>query len=188
MSDVPAPNVFRGPQAQGFIRNWLLLLPLPLNAGETSAQALDRQQLPDEANLRPRLGERVPIGGGELVWQPHRSVDAVLDFNAVLGRATELSIVYAVCYIDSEQPRDRLWLQVGSDDQVKMYLNGRAIYECPVPRPLETLDTIGPVSLKPGTNVLLLKVVNESANWEASARLMDDAGRPAEGIHLKLTP
>ena len=69
-----------------------------------------------------------------------------------------------------------------------MYLNGREIYECPVPRPLEALDTIGPVSLNPGTNVLLLKVVNETANWQGSARLLDDAGRPAEGIRVKLTP
>jgi WD40 repeat protein len=188
VSDVPARNAFRGPQAQGFIRNWLLLLPLPFTSGESGARALDRQQLPDEPNLRPSPGERVRLGAGELVWRQHRSPEPVLDFNAVLGRATELSVVYAVCYIESDQAREGLWLQVGSDDQAKVYLNGQAIYQCPVPRPLETLDTIGPLSLKPGTNVLLLKVVNENANWEGSARLVDDAGRPAEDIRVKLTP
>ncbi len=188
LSDVPARKAFRSPQAQGFIRNWLLLLPVPLASRESGARALDRQQLPDEANLRPRPGEQVPVGGGELIWRQHHSPGAVLDFNAVLGRATELGVVYAVCYLESDQVRDDLWLQVGSDDQAKVYLNGREIYQCPVPRPLETLDTIGPVSLKPGTNVLLLKVVNETANWEGSARLLDAAGRPAEGIRVKLSP
>ena len=53
---------------------------------------------------------------------------------------------------------------------------------------METLDTIGPVSLNRGTNVLVLKVVNETANWKACARLVDDDGRPAEGIRIKLTP
>ncbi len=97
----------------------------------------------------------------------------------MLGRATGLSVVYAVCYIESDRPRDGLWLQIGSDDQAKMYLNGREIYQCPVPRPLEILDTIGPVSLKPGTNVLLLKVVNETANWEAVRGCWTTrAGRP----------
>ena len=186
--DVPARNAFRGPRAQGFLQNWLLLLPLPLTSGASGAGALDRQQLPDEANLRPRPGERVPVGGRELVWQEHHSPEGVLDFNAVLERATELSVVYAVCYIESDEARDGLWLQIGSDDQAKVYLNGRAIYECPVPRPLEALDTIGPVSLNRGTNVLLVKVMNENANWEASVRLLDGVGRPAEGIRVKLTP
>jgi hypothetical protein len=44
------------------------------------------------------------------------------------------------------------------------------------------------VSLKPGINVLLLKVVNGFGNWEGCARLVDDAGRPVEGIRVKLTP
>src|SRR5262249_32326468 len=63
----------RDPHAQGFIRTWILLLPLPLAKGENGAQALDRQQLPGEAHLRPRIGERVPVGDRELVWREHRS-------------------------------------------------------------------------------------------------------------------
>ena len=81
-----------------------------------------------------------------------------------------------------DRARDDLWLQVGSDDQAEVSLNGREIYRCPVPRPLETLDTVGPVSLKEGTNVLWLKVANEESTWEGTARLVDDAGRLL-GVH-----
>jgi WD domain, G-beta repeat len=179
---------FRGPQARGFIATWLLLLPVPLGSGESGARALDRQPLADEANLRPRPGDRVPVGSGDLVWREHRSTGAVLDFNAVLGRATELSVAYAVCYIESNRAHDDLWLEVGSDDLAKAYFNGRAIYQCPVPRPLETLDTVGPVPLKEGTNVLVFKVVNETGNWEGCARLVDHEGRPAGGIQVRTTP
>ena len=73
MQDLLARNDFRGPQAQGFIQTWLVLLPLPFAPGESGAQALDRPQLPDEANLRPRPGERVPVGGRPRRWQEHRS-------------------------------------------------------------------------------------------------------------------
>ena len=93
---------------------------------------------PSEANLRPRPGDRVAVGREELVWRQHRSAEAVLDFNAVLGRATGPSVAYAVCYIESDRARDGLWLQIGSDDQSKAYLNGQEIYQCPVSRPLET--------------------------------------------------
>jgi hypothetical protein len=50
------------------------------------------------------------------------------------------------------------------------------------------LDTVGPVGLRRGSNVLLLEVVNETGQWEGCARLVDDAGRPVQGLRVKLTP
>jgi eukaryotic-like serine/threonine-protein kinase len=189
VQDLLALNAFGGPHAQGFLRTWLLLLPLPLASGETGAQALDRQQLPDEAQLRPRLGEQVLVGGQPLVWREHRSPEAVVNFNAVLGRVADRSVVYAVCYLESDRARDGLWLQAGGDNQAKVYLNGRQIYQCRLSdRPLLALDTVGPVALKQGINVLLFKVVNDVGVWEGCARLVDDAGRPAQGICVKLIP
>ena len=188
MQDLLARNTFRGPLARGFIRTWLLLLPLPLAPGESAAEALDRQQLPDEGRLQARPGDQVQVGCRRLAWREHRSPEAVLDFNAVLGRAMERSVAYAVCYLESDQARDGLWLQVGSDDQAKVYLNGREVYQVRLPRSLVTLDTVGPVGLKRGINVLVFKVVNETGKWEGCARLVDDAGRPAQGLRLQITP
>jgi dipeptidyl aminopeptidase/acylaminoacyl peptidase len=181
-------NDFRGPQAQGFLQTWLLLLPLPFASGETGAQALDRPQLPGEAQLRPRPGERVLVGDRAWLWQQHRSPKAVVNLNAVLGQPAERSVAYAVCYLESDQARDSLWLQVGSDDQAKVYLNGREIYRVRLTRALRTLDTVGPVTLKRGINVLVFKVVNEAQDWQCCARLVDDAGRPVQGLNVKLTP
>jgi WD40 repeat protein len=188
VQDLLARNALSGPRAQGFIQTWLLLLPLPLSSGETDAQALDRQQLPGEAQLRPRLGDRVLVGGRELVWQEHRSPEAAVSFNAVLGRVVNWSVAYAVCYLESDQPRDGLWLQVGGDDRAAVYLNGQQIYQSRLGGPLRALDTVGPVALKQGINVLLFKVVNARGKWEGCARLVDDADLPAQGIRVKLTP
>jgi hypothetical protein len=179
------------PRAQGFLRDWLLLLPLPWAAGETVAQALDRPQLPSEAQARPRAGDRVPFGGQELVWQEHRSPGAVVDFNAAAGQVTDRSVAYAVCYIESDQERHGLWLQVGGDDRAKVYLNGREIYRfrwTGFVDPLRAPDAVGAVRLERGINVLVLKVVNETERWQGCARLVDDAGRPAQGLRVKLTP
>jgi hypothetical protein len=185
-------NDFRNPHAQGFLQTWLLLLPLPLAAGESGAQALERPQLPDEAQLRPRPGEGVAIGGRRWVWQEHQSPQAVVDFNAAAGRVADRSVVYAACYIESDRARDDLWLQVSSDDQCKVYLNGREIYQYRQTRNISWnvswLETVHPVSLKRGVNVLLLKVVNEIGQWEGLARLLDDAGQPVRGLRVKLTP
>jgi WD40 repeat protein len=188
VQDLLESNDFRSPQAQGFLQTWLLLSPLPFAPGESGPQALDRPQLPGEASLRPRPGERVLVGGRPWLWQEHRSPNAVVDFNAVLGRVSERSVAYAVCYLESDRARDGLWLQVGSDDQAKVYLNGREIYQVRLPHALLTWDTVGPVGLKREINVLLLKVVNETGQWEGCARLVDDAGRPVQGVRVKLTP
>jgi hypothetical protein len=188
VQDILDRNNFRSSQAQGFLQTWLVLPPLPFAEGESGAQALDRPQLADEASLQPRPGEQVTLGGQAQRWQEHRSPRAVVDFNAVLGGVAGRCVTYAVCYIESDQARDDLWLQVGSDDQSKVYLNGREIYEARLPRSLVTLDTVGPVGLKRGTNVLLLKVANETGQWEGCARLVDDAGRPVQGLRTKLTP
>jgi WD40 repeat protein len=188
VQDLLDRNDFRSPQAQGFLQTWLVLPPLPFDAEESGAQALDRPQLADEASLRPRPGEQVTVGGRPRRWQEHRLPKAVVDFNAVVGGVAGRSVTYAVCYIKSDKARDGLWLQVGSDDQAKVYLNGRDLYEARLPHSLVTLDTVGPVGLKPGNNVLLLKVVNETGQWEGCARLVDDAGRPVEGLQVRLTP
>src|SRR5262249_57660228 len=161
-----ASKAFRRPQAHGFLQTWLLLLPMPFAAGESAPQALDRPQLAGEAQLRPRPGDRALVGGRPSLWQEYRSPKAVVDFNAVVGRVAERSVGYAVCYIESDRARDGLWLQLGSDDQAKVYLNGREIYRGHQPRTLWTLDSVGPVGLKSGTNVLLFKVVNETGQWE----------------------
>jgi eukaryotic-like serine/threonine-protein kinase len=188
VQDLLDSDDFRSLQAQGFLQSWLLRLPLPIASGESGAQALDRPQLADEAQLRPRPGDRALVGRRPSLWQEYRSPRAVVDFNAVLGRVAERSVAYAVCYIESDRARDGLWLQLGSDDQAKVYLNGREIYRIPHTRTLWTLDTVGPVGLKPGINVLLFKVVNETGQWEGCARLVDDAGRPVQGLRVKLTP
>jgi hypothetical protein len=185
---VLARNTLRGPRAQGFIRDWLLLLPLPMGPAAAGPEGVASQQVPGEASLRPRPGDGVRVGGGELTWREHHSTEAMLDFNAALGRQTELSVVYAVCYVESDRARSDVWLQVGTDDQSIAYLNGREIYRCRVPRTLESLDSAGPLSLEQGTNVLLLKVMNLGWNWEACARLVDKEGRPAQGLRVKLTP
>jgi hypothetical protein len=44
------------------------------------------------------------------------------------------------------------------------------------------------VELKQGINVLLVKVVNDKSFWQFYTRLVDDEGRPAEGLRVKLTP
>ena len=69
--------VMQGAAEQGFIRDWLVLAPLPLDPRADPVEALDREQLAGEARLRPRVGERAPGLSPESVWQAHHGEEPV---------------------------------------------------------------------------------------------------------------
>jgi WD40 repeat protein len=177
-----------GPGAPSFIQDWLVLAPLALSGGETSAHGLEREQLPGEAGLQPRAGDHLSRGDQRILWKAHHAEEPVLDFNHFVGRRSDHSVAYAVCYVMSAAERNDLLLQVGSDDMAKVYLNGRVVYTSMVLRVLTTVDLIGPVTLRKGVNVLVLKVVNETGFWEGCARFVDQEGNPAKGLRFSLTP
>jgi tRNA A-37 threonylcarbamoyl transferase component Bud32 len=187
LSDVRYFDAGDQPVRLDFIRGWLVLAALPLS--ESPAAALAGEQIPGEAHLRPRAGDRVTVGGAQLVWKKHHAPEFFLDFNRVQGRLTEHSIGYAVCYLVAEQDHKDLVLKIGSDDQIAVRLNGQEILHVSRPRALTIDDdVITGVVLKRGTNVLLLKVINETRDWSACVRLADSAGKPLVDVKVTLTP
>jgi WD40 repeat protein/serine/threonine protein kinase len=176
-----------GAGAPGFIQDWLILAPLK-RVGQTGAEGLERELVRGEAGLRPRAGKAARVDGREYTWQAHRVEDPVLDFHRLLGKRSIDSVAYAVCYVISEVERNDLLLQVGSSYQAKVYLNGQEVYKTSRFRAVQALDPIGPVRLRKGTNVLVLKVVNELYEWEGCARFVDGDGNPVPGLRIQLTP
>jgi len=128
------------------------------------------------------------VDGQEIPWREHRGKGPVLDFNGFVGKGCRNSVAYAACYVISPTARHDLWLQVGSDDEAKVYLNGQEVYKYTRVRGLAGLDPIGPITLRKGTNVLVLKVVNEYGKWLGCARFVDRDSNPIQGLQVRLTP
>src|SRR5712692_2365532 len=87
------------PDDEGFICNWLVLAPLPFGAAQSGSEALAKEQVPGEAKLRPKEGDKVKVGDKELTWKKHKCDSHLLDLNAFVGAQTEDSVGYAVCYL-----------------------------------------------------------------------------------------
>ena len=117
------------PNDDGFIRNWLILAPIPLDAGQSGADGLGKQQVPDEARLHPKDGEKITVGDKELAWKKYEADDYFINFNTLLGKETENSVGYAVCYLVADKEMPALKMKTGSDDQGKIYLNGKEIWK-----------------------------------------------------------
>jgi hypothetical protein len=176
-----------------FIRDWLVLAPIPLKAGQSAAAALAMDRIANDALRQPRDGDPVLVDGlvdgVQLYWKKHRAPEFFLDFKTVLDRQYEYCLGYAVCYLVADEARDDLLLKIGSDDQVKVSLNGQEILRVDRPRALAIdEDVISNVALKKGVNVLVLQVINEARDWAACARLTDLAGKPPANVKTAATP
>jgi hypothetical protein len=174
---------------EGAIKRWLILAPIALGTNQSGAQGLDLEQVEGEGRLRPKGGQTRFLGNGELKWQEVTQEDYVIDFNALLERETPWSVAYAVCYIRSEAEQHRLQMLVASDDEAKVYLNGKQVYTCPLGRSfVADQDTVPDLALKAGLNVLVFKVVNETLDWKGSIRFTDAQGNPVKGLKVTLDP
>jgi hypothetical protein len=175
----------------GTINRWLVLAPMPVQGQthEGAVKALDEEQIPSEARLRPRAGERVKPGASELVWNTVQREDGLIDFNHLLGKETEWSVAYAICCIRSEAARAGLLMKVASNDEAKIYLNGKQLYRSDAAREcVPDQDEVAGVELKAGLNALVFKVVNETGAWQGWVRLTDAAGQPVKGFRVTLDP
>jgi len=182
---LPAQQTF-SPDAEGFIRNWLVLAPIAIE-GESGASEIDKDFLKGEAAITPKAGDKVTIGGKELAWQAHQAADFFIDFLQGFGKERgEYVAGYAVAYVMADEDM-KVTLALSSNDQGKAWLNGREVFKFVDTRTLERDSESTGVTLTKGRNVLVLKVINEVNNWQGCARFLRD-GAPVTNIRIALAP
>jgi len=187
ISTAAAADALR-PDSEGYIRHWVMLAPITIRDGETCAEALLKDQIPNEAALRPKAGDKVKVGGKELTWQNVTAATNYFDFNEVLKSINDHVAGYMVTYIECEKETPDVIVAVASNDQGRIYFNGVDIYAVTEPRQLVLDGDKGKVTLKKGTNVFVFKVTNEQNAWQGAMRLLDKAGTPLKNIRIKLQP
>jgi hypothetical protein len=182
---LPPPQTF-SPDAEGFIRNWLVVAPIPID-GESGTSEIDKDFLKGEANVKPKADERVAINNRPYVWTAHQTSDYFIDFLQSFGKQSgEYVAGYAVTYIiaDADMP---VTLALSSNDQGKAWLNGKQVFKFDQTRTLDKDTDRVDVTLVKGQNVLVLKVINEVNNWQGCARFLKD-GKPVTNIKVSLAP
>jgi hypothetical protein len=176
------------PDSDGYIRDWLMLAPIAIRNGETCADALLKDQIPNEAALRPKAGDKVKVGGKELTWRNVTAATNYFDFNETLKFINDHVAGYMVTYVECDTDTPDVVMAVASNDQGRIYFNGVDIYTFTEPRPLMLDADKGKVTLKKGTNVIVFKVTNEQNSWQGAMRLLNKSGAPLNNIRIKLQP
>jgi hypothetical protein len=174
--------------SEGYIRDWVMLAPIALPEGESGADAVFREQIKNEAAIRPKAGDTVKTGVKEATWKNVTASTNYFDFNATLKSVNDHAVGYIVTYIECEAEKPDVIMAVASNDEARIYFNGVDIYAFNEPRTLMLDVDRGKVTLKKGINVIVFKVINELNSWQAAMRLLDKSGAPLKDITIKLAP
>jgi hypothetical protein len=177
------------PDAEGYVRNWLVLAPLSIGESPGSDE-IDQKQFPEEAQPAAKEGAVQKIGGEDLKWRKVETKTFYIDFRELNPTQPEHVVGWAVAYIVADAEKTGLTLKMNSNDQGKVYLNGKEIIKFTDTRTLEKAaeDTAIGVTLKKGVNVLVLKVVNEENNWQGSVRFLDATAKPVTDLKVETKP
>jgi hypothetical protein len=180
------PPQAAGLDSDGFIRNWVVLAPIPIE-GDSGAGEIDHEFIKPEGAITPKSGEQVKVDLDMKTWTAHQAPDYYIDFLQAFGKSRgEYVAAYAVAYVIADADTTAT-LALSTNDQGKAWLNGKPVFKFAETRTLEKDSDKVDVTLVKGQNVLVLKVVNEVNNWQACARFLKD-GAPLTGLKIANAP
>ncbi len=173
------------PNDEGFIANWLCVLPITLDS-ETGAAALDVEHIKGQGKIQPKAGEKIKIGSETFTWEAQEADETgLLNFETING--ADNAAAYAVCYVIVEND----WkgkAKTGSDDQAVLWINGKEVIRNETPRGTDIDQDEAEVTLTKGSNTIVFKIIEEGGDWSGRLRFTDGNDNPNTKIKISLTP
>lgn len=186
------------PDAEGFIRRWLLLEPIDkpnrTNIVFTDSylrEAFNTEYFKGQFTTFPKNGQKVKAGKQKLAWH---ALDSKL-FNVKLFRfASGLDkqiygvLFWAVTVIECEEDIPNVRLAVGSNSASMWWLNGEEAVILSGDRRMVKDDcTSSRLTLKKGRNILRGAVINGPGMSDFCVRFIDEKGQPVNNISITTT-
>ena len=135
-----------------------------------------------------------PLGpeksGEKVEWKPLKLEAAAngvyaADLAHVFGG--EQRVAYMKTTLRSAKVQEVLFA-AGSDDAIKVWLNGELIHAKNAQRPINPMDDKFRGRLKPGDNTVLCKIIQYTQDWAACLSLRAADGGPALGVSVTNSP
>ncbi len=184
VSDLVLPAEAAGAAVTGkhFVMNWLVLGPIPFKesdfGGDQQQPSADHKFVKNEGGLD---GSQTPPEGA--AWQAKAFTsledDGRVDLDAFYNAADHVA-AYAVAWLKCPTDVKNAKLYVGSDDYLKIWINGKLVHAYQTERRAAEADQdcVGGISLKQGYNRVVVKCVDVVLGWNFYFRLTDAKDRP----------
>lgn len=161
---------------QDYLTAWLVAGPYS-ESGKSGAAMLDMAFPPEESGAGDAVAWQVmPMG-----LQPEAPY--VIDLGGRFDKGEHVAYLMTAVSVPAACAAI---LELGSNDGVKVWLNGSLVHENNVGRPLTPAEDKVSLDLNAGANALMLKVSNEGGEWAAAARLTAPDGGPLAGATSSL--
>lgn len=169
---------YRNTNNDQFMRSWSLAGPVKMNTKESADPlSADQEKFFDEENVStaslatatsmPSMTEQ------KLQWRAYVSKTDQIDLDSIYGKA-DFAAAYAFCEILADSAFST-FLEIGSDDAVKVWLNGKQVHRNWVGRALTPNEDFVPVTLQKGRNTLLIKVYDMKGGWGFTTKFINKA-------------
>ncbi|NLC56285.1 MAG: hypothetical protein GX774_05555 [Armatimonadetes bacterium] len=155
----------------GYLTHWFVLGPFAKRADVEKQDVIPVGERVDVT--RP-----VQIGDRSVSWK-YVAVDdptGLLDLEQAIARQDDVA-GYAYAEVRCDAPREVVFY-FGSDDSAVCWVNGQKVYEFLGDRAYAPDQGEATVQLKAGTNTILLRVGQGSAQWSVSLRVAEKDGTP----------
>lgn len=165
-----------------FITDWHVLGPFKFTetdfGGGMQNNSIDKEFVTGEEELDPSYAAPKGSEWKSIIAPGARNAGEV-DFDSIYGNI-DYSTAYAVTFIDMPCDMDGISLRVGSDDYVKVWINGKIILtynkECRASDWDQNI--VKGITLKKGLNRIVVKCVDIVDGWSMYVRLTGRDGLP----------
>lgn len=175
------------PDKEGFIRDWLFLGPF--NVTESGSADIEKSQIKDEGAIKPSAGDKQKVEDKEQTWKAIKAADYFFDLNKILDSANSDVLAYLVTYVVADADMPGLKLGIGSNDQARVYVNGKEVFKFTETRTIDKdSDKVDKIDLKKGVNVIVFKLINEQNDWQGALRFLDKDDKPVTNLKVQTKP
>ena len=183
------------PDAEGFIRRWLLLEPINKpNRSNTVftdsyiRKAFDTLYFPNQFTVLPKNGEKVKVGEQELTWHALDSKNFnVKLFRFAYGLRKEIYgvLFWSVTIVNSPQEMKNVRMAVGSNSASMWWLNGQEAVILSGDRRMVMDDALSTrLTLNKGNNIIRGAVINGPGMSDFCVRFLDEKGEPIKDLTI----
>lgn len=183
------------PDAEGFIRRWLLLEPIAKpnrsNAVFTDSyirKAFTTEYFPNQFTVLPEAGAKVRVGNQKLTWHALDSKNfnvKLFRFAHGLDKNVYGVLFWAVAVVNCAEDINNVRMAVGSNSASMWWLNGEEAIVLSGDRRMVKDDCVSPrLTLKKGKNIVRGAVINGPGMSDFCVRFLDEKGQPVRNISV----